>query len=83
MALGDAFQCGALAENGLQVSGSAMERHKRGKVIHGCGDMASMKCPNCGREVAVPVKEWDLSPKVHVKMYECCGKKFREYVTKK
>ena len=42
-----------------------------------------MKCPNCEREVATPVKEWDLSPKVHVKMYECCGKKFREYVTKK
>jgi hypothetical protein len=41
-----------------------------------------MKCPNCGMEVATPKKEWDLSPKVHVKLYEHCDKTFREYVTK-
>jgi hypothetical protein len=38
-----------------------------------------MNCPTCGRNVTAVVKEWDLSPKVHVKQYECCGKKFREY----
>lgn len=41
------------------------------------------KCPLCGIDVANPIKEWDLSPKVHVKLYEHCGKKFREYITKK
>jgi hypothetical protein len=41
-----------------------------------------MDCPGCGKE-ATPIKEWDLSPKVHVKLYECCGKKFREYISKK
>ena len=41
-----------------------------------------MKCPVCGMNVSKPVKEWDLSPKVHVQMYEHCGKKFREYVRK-
>jgi len=41
-----------------------------------------MKCPECGKDIKTPVKEWDLSPKVHVKMYECCGKKFREYTKK-
>lgn len=40
------------------------------------------KCPKCGKEVATPLKEWDLSKQVHVKLYECCGKKFREYVRK-
>jgi len=39
-----------------------------------------MNCPNCGKEVITPIKEWDLSPKVHVKLYECCGESFREYV---
>ena len=38
-----------------------------------------VKCPTCGEEVEMPVKEWDLS-KMHVKLYECCGKKFRVYV---
>ena len=37
------------------------------------------KCPDCGAEVATMVKEWDVSPKLHVKLYECCGKKFRVY----
>ena len=41
-----------------------------------------MKCPECGKDIKTPVKEWDLSPKVHVKMYEHCGKKFREYTKK-
>jgi hypothetical protein len=41
-----------------------------------------MKCPSCGTEVTTPKKEWDLSPKVHVNLYECCGKTFREYVSK-
>jgi hypothetical protein len=41
-----------------------------------------MKCLECGKEVKNPVKEWDLSPNVHVKLYECCGKKFREYIKK-
>lgn len=39
------------------------------------------KCPKCGKD-AKAVKEWDLGPKVHVKLYECCGKKFREYIRK-
>jgi len=36
----------------------------------------------CGKDIKTLVKEWDLSPKVHVKMYEHWGKKFREYVKK-
>lgn len=44
--------------------------------------MARMKCPDCGANVTRPIKEWDLSPKVHVKLYEHCGKKFREYKRK-
>ena len=40
------------------------------------------KCPKCGRDVAKPVKEWDLGPKLHVKLYQHCGKKFREYIKK-
>jgi len=60
-----------------------MERHKKTKSHNAKRGPGKMKCPNCGREVTQPVKEWDLSPKVHVKMYECCGKKFREYVSKK
>jgi len=44
------------------------------------GGPIEMKCPECGKEVKTPKKEWDLSPKVHVKLYECCGKKFREYI---
>lgn len=40
------------------------------------------KCPKCGAEVTRPIKEWDLSPKVHVKLYQHCGNKFREYVRK-
>jgi hypothetical protein len=42
----------------------------------------TVKCPECGKEVRKPIKEWDLSSKVHVKMYDCCGKKFREYIRK-
>ena len=41
-----------------------------------------VKCPSCGQELTTTVKEWDLSPKVHVKLYEHCGKKVREYVKK-
>jgi hypothetical protein len=33
----------------------------------------------CGKEVETPNKEWKLG-KIHVKQYECCGKKFWEYV---
>ncbi len=40
------------------------------------------KCPNCGAEVSTPLKEWDLGKKLHIKMYEHCGKKFREYIKK-
>jgi len=40
-----------------------------------------MKCPVCGQEANL-VKEWDLGPKVHIKLYEHCGKKFREYIKK-
>jgi len=39
------------------------------------------KCPTCGKEVETPIKEWDMG-KIHVKQYECCGKKFREYIKK-
>jgi hypothetical protein len=40
-----------------------------------------VKCPTCGKEVETPIKEWDMgkNKKIHVKQYECCGKKFREY----
>jgi hypothetical protein len=39
------------------------------------------KCPTCGKEVETPLKEWDMgrNKKIHVKQYECCGKRFREY----
>ncbi|MCK4952716.1 chorismate-binding protein [Candidatus Bathyarchaeota archaeon] len=39
------------------------------------------KCSQCGSAVSTPIKEWDVGPKLHVKLYECssCGKKFREY----
>jgi hypothetical protein len=53
-----------------------MNKHMRGWRFD------RMKCPDCGKEVKKPIKEWDLSPKVHVKLYECCGKKFREYIRK-
>jgi hypothetical protein len=36
------------------------------------------KCSECGEEAKL-VKEWDVGPKLHVKLFECCGKKFREY----
>jgi hypothetical protein len=36
------------------------------------------KCPACGKEVETSNKEWNLG-KIHVRQYECCGKKFREY----
>ena len=43
-----------------------------------------VRCPTCGKEPPAlkPIKEWDLSPKVHVRLFECCGKKFREYIKK-
>jgi hypothetical protein len=38
-----------------------------------------VKCPICGKEVTTPpIKEWDLNPNVHVELYECCGKRFRQ-----
>ena len=37
------------------------------------------ECPKCGAEVTTPVKEWDVNPKLHVKLYKHCGKTFREY----
>jgi len=37
------------------------------------------RCPMCGKDVETPVKEW-VAEKTLVKQYECCGKKFREYV---
>jgi hypothetical protein len=33
--------------------------------------------PVCGKDVGTTVKEWGLNPKVQVKLYECCGKKWR------
>ena len=60
-----------------------MEKYIKGKVVENMGNLTGMKCPNCGKNVTTPIKEWDLSPKVRVKLYECCGKKFREYVSKK
>jgi len=58
-----------------------MEKHKRRILLPiGFGGPIKMKCPECGKEITTPIKEWDLSPKVHVKLYECCGKKFREYI---
>lgn len=38
-----------------------------------------MKCPMCEKETKSPIKEWDLN-RTRVKLYKCCGKKFREYV---
>jgi hypothetical protein len=46
------------------------------------GGVSMVECPECNSELITPIKEWDLSPKVHIKMYECCGKKVREYITK-
>ena len=48
------------------------------RLLFNGGDRLA-KCPKCGAEVTSPIKEWDVSPKLHVKMYEHCGKKFREY----
>ena len=33
----------------------------------------------CGKDVETPNKEWNLG-KIHVKQYECCEKKFWEYL---
>jgi hypothetical protein len=42
-----------------------------------------MKCPTCKKEITTkPVKEWDMG-KLHIKLYECCGKKVREVSKKK
>jgi len=49
----------------------------RGMLGKGGGKMA--KCPKCGAKVTTPIKEWDVGPKLHVKLYQHCGKKFREY----
>jgi DNA-directed RNA polymerase subunit M/transcription elongation factor TFIIS len=53
-------------------------------TMEGYGSMA--KCPNCGTDVAVPVKSWKVKPgtrkgpELQVKLFACpkCGKKFRE-----
>jgi len=45
-------------------------------------EMKMAKCPKCGKDVEKPLKEWDVNPRLHVKLYECCGKKFRQYVKK-
>jgi len=37
------------------------------------------QCPNCGAKITTPIKEWDLNDKIHIVLFECCGKKFREY----
>lgn len=34
-------------------------------------------CPVCGKDVPKPVDEWHEG-RVHAKVYECCGIKFRE-----
>ena len=39
------------------------------------------RCPICGKEVEMPIKEWNMG-KIYVKQYGCCGKKFREYIKK-
>ena len=49
------------------------------KAIIGKGDSMLPKCPECGEEVDNPIKEWDVSSKLHVRLYEHCGKKFRKY----
>jgi len=43
------------------------------------------KCPTCGKEVETPIKEWDMgkNKKIHVKQYECCGKKSARYLLRK
>jgi hypothetical protein len=43
------------------------------------GVIEMARCPMCGKDVETPVKEW-VADKTHVSQYECCGKKFREYV---
>jgi hypothetical protein len=30
-----------------------------------------MKWQNCGKEISTLIKEWNLSPKVHAKLYDC------------
>ena len=37
-------------------------------------DYKMAKCPTCGKEVETPNKKWNLG-KIHVRQYECCGKK--------
>jgi NAD-dependent SIR2 family protein deacetylase len=59
-----------------------MEKYINRYGYMGHGDLSTMKCPSCGKDVTKPIKEWDLSPKVRVKLYQHCGKKFREYVRK-
>jgi len=58
------------------------ERYMNVKELLNGKDLDDMKCPKCGKELKNPVKEWDLTPKVHVKLYSCCGKKIREYMSK-
>jgi hypothetical protein len=39
-----------------------------------------VKCPTCKKDLKNASKEWDLK-KTHVKQYECCGNKVREYIS--
>lgn len=63
----------------LQLFNNSKNKEKRTIFLFKIGGGKLAKCPNCGAEVAMPSKEWDVSPKLHVKQYECCGKKFRTY----
>ncbi len=76
-----------LAHSFLLEHGILASEYKSGKQSRpGLFDL--VKCPKCNTEVNLrPLKEWDLSPKtgtgpkLHVKLYEHCGSKFR--ITKK
>jgi len=66
-----------LLEQGILVS-EAMAEKQFGKGVQ-------VKCPSCGVEVTlIPIKEWYVAPKtkgrgprLHITLYEHCGKKFR------
>jgi hypothetical protein len=37
------------------------------------------RCPTCGKNAEVPIKEW-IADATHVSQYEGCEKKFHEYI---
>jgi hypothetical protein len=37
------------------------------------------RCPTCGKNAEVPIKEW-IADATHVSQYEGCEKKFNEYI---